>query len=161
GRGSTYEVPPANFYRALRSPFERSEAVGQLFLGVRLQCTKCHNHPFDRWTQDDYYGWGSVFAQVDYKILENDRKDRNDKQEFAGEQIVFLNDTMKANDPRTNRPRPAKFLGDVDRLDPTRDQLDGVADWLTSSSNERFVQVMANRIWQQVMGKGIVDPIDD
>ncbi len=161
GRGSTYEVPPANFYRALRSPYERSEAVGQLFLGVRLQCSKCHNHPFDQWTQDDYYSWGSVFARVDYKIVENHRRDTNDKHEFDGEQIVFLNESGEAKDPRTKQTRPAKFLGEPNALDRTRDPLDGLAEWLADSRNDRFVQVMANRIWQQVVGRGIVDPVDD
>ncbi len=174
GRGSTYEVPPANFYRALRTPFERSEAVGQLFLGVRLQCSKCHNHPFDRWTQDDYYGWGSVFAGIDYKILENLRRDSNDKHEFDGEQIVFLSQDAKprdqAKDPRTEKVRAAKFLGEkpvsqgpaVPKAGlPTADPLDELAAWLTDPGNDRFVQVLANRTWQQVMGRGIVDPVDD
>lgn len=160
-RGSTYEVPPANFYRALRTPFERSEAVGQLFLGVRLQCCKCHNHPFDRWTQDDYYGWGSVFAKVDYKILENRRRDSNDKHEFDGEQIVFLNAAGEAKDPRTNAPRSSQLLGEARPMDARRDPLNGLADWLTDPHHDRFVQMMANRIWQQVMARGIVDPIDD
>ena len=214
GRGSTYEVPPANFYRALRTPFERSEAVGQLFLGVRLQCSKCHNHPFDRWTQDDYYSWGSVFSTIDYKIIENRRRDDNDKHEFDGEQIVFLSQEAKprdqAKDPRTEQVRAAKFLGDksatgspsagspafpkaglpsssndtsqqkaaqgspdkgiparrqaglqTDTGLPTADPLDELAAWLTDSSNDRFVQVLANRTWQQIMGRGIVDPVDD
>ncbi len=69
-RGSTYQHPPSNFYRAMRDPITRAESVGQVFLGVRLQCAKCHNHPFDRWTQDDYYNWAGVFARVDYKVLE-------------------------------------------------------------------------------------------
>lgn len=161
GRGSTYEVPPANFYRALRNPFERSEAVGQLFLGIRLQCAKCHNHPFDRWTQNDYYSWGSVFSRVDYKIMENRRRDSNDKHEFDGEQIVFINDTGTAKDPRTDRPRAARFLGGRDDLDPNRDPLDELAAWLTDAGNERFVQVLANRTWKHVMGRGIVEPEDD
>lgn len=161
GRGSTYEVPPANFYRALRTPFERSEAVGQLFLGVRLQCSKCHNHPFDKWTQDDYYSWGSVFARVDYKILENRRGDNNDQHEFNGEQIVYLNDSGKAKDPRTNKPRDAQFLGDGAKLKSNEDPLSELGRWLPDSHHERFVQVMANRIWQQVMGRGIVEPVDD
>ena len=165
GRGSTYEVPPANFYRALRTPFERSEAVGQLFLGVRLQCSKCHNHPFDRWTQDDYYSWGSVFAHVDYKIIENRRRDTNDKHEFDGEQIVFLsNDKQTSNqakDPRTEQIRPAKFLGDKSSVDRKADPLDELAEWLTDPSNDRFVQMLANRTWQQVIGRGIIDPVDD
>ena len=160
-RGSTYEVPAANFYRALRTPFERSEAIGQLFLGVRLQCSKCHNHPFDRWTQDDYYSWGSVFARIDYKIVENRRRDSNDKHEFDGEQIVFLNESGEAKDPRTNSPRLARFLGGDDASVPTNNPLNGLADWLTDPHNERFVQMLANRTWQQVTGRGIVDPIDD
>ncbi|MEK6257953.1 MAG: DUF1549 and DUF1553 domain-containing protein [Planctomycetota bacterium] len=164
-RGSTYEVPPANFYRALRTPFERSEAVGQLFLGVRLQCSKCHNHPFDRWTQDDYYSWGSVFARVDYKIIENLRRDTNDKHEFDGEQIVYLSNDEKtsnqARDPRTEEIRPAKFLGDKSRVDRKADPLDELAEWLTDPGNDRFVQMLANRTWQQVMGRGVVDPVDD
>ncbi len=165
GRGSTYENPPANFYRALRTPFERSEAVGQLFLGVRLQCSKCHNHPFDRWTQDDYYSWGSVFARIDYKIIENRRRDTNDKHEFDGEQIVYLSDDAKtssqARDPRTEEIRPAKFLGDTGRVDRKADPLAELAEWLTDPGNDRFVQMLANRTWQQIMGRGIVDPIDD
>ncbi|WP_029247338.1 DUF1549 domain-containing protein [Schlesneria paludicola] len=161
GRGSTYEVPPANFYRALRTPFERSEAVGQLFLGVRLQCSKCHNHPFDQWTQDDYYSWGNVFARVDYKILENRRRDSNDKHEFDGEQIVFLNETGEAKDPRTNRARAPKFLGDAAPLNAAQDPLVELGNWLTDAQHDRFVQMLANRTWQQVMGMGIVDPVDD
>lgn len=161
GRGSTYEVPPANFYRALRTPFERSETVGQLFLGVRLQCSKCHNHPFDRWTQDDYYSWGSVFARIDYKIIENRRRDTNDSHEFDGEQIVFLNQSGEAKDPRTSKTRDARFLGDTNGLDFNMDPLTRLADWLTDPHHDRFVQMLANRTWQQVMGRGIVDPIDD
>ena len=161
GRGSTYEVPPANFYRALRTPFERSETIGQLFLGVRLQCSKCHNHPFDRWTQDDYYSWGSVFARVDYKILENRRRDSNDKHEFDGEQIVYLRDTGEAKDPRTNQGRRPTLLGQASELNPEQDPLAELATWLTNPHHDRFVQMLANRTWQQVMGRGIVDPIDD
>lgn len=160
-RGSTYEVPPANFYRALRDPFERSEAAGQLFLGARLQCAKCHNHPFDRWTQDDYYSWGSVFSRVDYKILENNRRDNNDKHEFDGEQIVFLQANGVAKDPRTDKTRQAQFLGAKASVENNVDPLIELSNWLTSPQNDRFVKMLANRTWQQVMGRGIVDPVDD
>ena len=74
------------------SPEERAESAAQVFLGIRLQCAKCHNHPFDRWTQDDYFGWTNFFARVDYKIVENKRRDENDKHEFNGEQIVLMKD---------------------------------------------------------------------
>src|SRR4030095_10006249 len=87
-RGSTYQNPPANYYRASRDPVTRAESAAQVFLGTRLQCAQCHNHPFDRWTQDDYYDWAGLFARVDYKVLENRRRDDNDKHEFKGEQVV-------------------------------------------------------------------------
>ncbi|MBM4074891.1 MAG: DUF1549 domain-containing protein [Planctomycetes bacterium] len=191
--GSTYEVPPTNFYRAHRLPFERSEAIGQLFQGVRLQCAKCHNHPFDRWTQDDYYGWGSLFSRIDYKIIENFRRDKNDLHEFDGEQIVFLSNDAKirgqAKDPRINKVRSVRFLGETkgrlstvevanfdmestddrseSRVDAEKEgsvderSLESMAKWLTDPQNDRFVHTMANRIWYQVMAKGIVDPVDD
>ena len=158
-RGSTYEVPPANFYRALRTSFERSETAGQLFLGARLQCAKCHNHPFDRWTQDDYYSWASVFSAVDYKIVENKRRDTNDQHEFDGEQIVFHGATNAVKDPRTRQPQPPSFLGDSRNRGGEDEILQALAGWMTS--NDRFVEVLANRTWQQVIGRGIVDPVDD
>ncbi len=161
-RGSTYGEPPSNFYRALRDPFARSEAIGQLFLGVRLQCAKCHNHPFDRWTQDDYYAWGNVFARVDYKIVENRRRDDNDSHEFAGEQLVFMKPDGEVPDPRTGEARRPKFLGeDAPEVAVADDRLLKLADWLTSSSNDRFAQTLVNRTWRHLMGRGLVEPVDD
>src|SRR5262249_57739595 len=89
-RGSTYSHPAANYYRALREPYARAEATAQVFLGVRLQCAKCHNHPFDRWTQDDYHRFAALFARVTYRIIENRRRDKLDTHEFDGEQVVYL-----------------------------------------------------------------------
>lgn len=160
-QGSTYEDPPANFYRALRDPFTRGEAVGQLFLGVRLQCAKCHNHPFDRWSQDDYYGWASVFGSIDYKILENRRTDTNDKHEFDGEQVVFLNPTETAVDPRTGKPRAARWLGAESKAPKSADPLVAFGDWLTRPDHDRFTQTLVNRVWRHLMGRGIVEPVDD
>ena len=69
--GSTYANPPANFWRALREPTQRAESVAQVFLGIRIGCARCHNHPFDRWKIDDYYGFSALFARIDYRVLEN------------------------------------------------------------------------------------------
>ncbi len=166
-RGSTYTEAPGNFYRALRTPEERSESVAQVFLGVRLQCAKCHNHPFDRWTQDDYYGWTNFFARVDYKIIENKRRDTNDKHEFNGEQIVFMKNEGDVKNPTTGKNVGLRFLGDAsqeakDRANQKdKDRLLQLAAWLGDPSNERFAATQANRIWFQLMGVGIVDPIDD
>ncbi len=163
-RGSTYSEPPANFYRALRTPEERSESAAQVFLGVRLQCAKCHNHPFDRWTQDDYYGWTNFFARVDYKIIENKRRDENDKHEFDGEQIVFMKDEGNVKNPTTGQTAGLRFLGDTgapEEKDKSADRLQRLAKWLGAPDNRRFAATQANRVWFQLLGQGIVDPIDD
>ena len=163
-RGSTYTEPPANFYRALRTPEERAESTAQVFLGVRLQCAKCHNHPFDHWTQDDYYNWTNFFARIDYKIIENQRRDENDKHEFDGEQIVFIKDEGNVRNPTTGKTAGLRFLGDGANPtadDKASDRLQTLAKWLGSSDNRRFAATQANRIWFQLLGQGIVDPIDD
>jgi hypothetical protein len=158
-RGSTYKNPPANFWRAHRKPLVRSEAVAQVFLGVRLKCCKCHNHPFDHWTQDEYYQWTSVFARVDYKIVENKRKDKLDKHEFVGEQIVLVKDEGAVKNARTGKPAKPHFLGVEKPVEG--DRLKALAAWLTSPDNRRFAKAQTNRIWYHLMGRGLVVPVDD
>ncbi|MGE5193638.1 MAG: DUF1553 domain-containing protein, partial [Deltaproteobacteria bacterium] len=161
-RGSTYLEPAANYYRAMRDPIMRAESTAQIFLGTRLQCTKCHNHPFDRWTQDDYYSWANLFARVEYRVLENRRRDNNDSHEFDGEQLVVMARKGDVNDPRSNQPLPPRFLGEEGTaLPPDADRLLALADWLASPRNRRFTETLANRIWFHLLGQGVVDPIDD
>ncbi len=163
-RGSTYQQAPANFYRALRTPSERGEVTAQIFLGIRLQCARCHNHPFDRWTQADYYGWSNFFAQVDYKIVENKRRDKLDKNEFAGEQIVLRNPKLpEVVNPETGQPAPLRFLGEAIPQGAASgdDRLQSLADWMVSPRNTRFAATQANRVWFHLMGRGLVDPVDD
>jgi hypothetical protein len=207
-RGSTYQNPEANFYRAIRDPMARAEAVAQVFLGTRLQCAQCHNHPFDRWTQDDYYDWAGLFARVNYKVLENRRRDNNDGHEFKGEQIVYVANKGEVKNPRRGKAAEPRFLGERDGLsaakarstgptererasqspisnrlafrtdgtvshsasahatrnvesDPDRGELNALAAWLTSPDNPLFARAQVNRIWFHLMGRGIVDPIDD
>ncbi|MBI1902812.1 MAG: DUF1553 domain-containing protein [Planctomycetia bacterium] len=160
-RGSTYTEPATNFYRANRDPVERAEAASLVFLGTRLQCAKCHNHPFDRWTQGDYYSWAALFDRVDYKILENNRRDDNDSHEFDGEQIVYLAQKPKSEvlDPRTGQPAPPRFLGG--QAPEGDDELESLAAWLTRPDNRLFAAAGANRLWYHVMGRGIVEPVDE
>jgi hypothetical protein len=163
-RGSTYQNPAANFYRANRDAVTRAEATAQLFLGTRLQCAKCHNHPFDRWTQADYYDWADVFSRVQYKVLANNRRDDLDKHEFNGEQIVYLARDGDITNPRTSKPAHARFLGESTQPEtrnpkPETDQLTALANWLTRQPN--FARSQVNWIWFQLLGRGIVDPIDD
>ena len=163
-RGSTYKVPATNFFRALRTPEERAESTAQMMLGVRLTCAKCHNHPFDRWTQDDYYGWSNFFARIDYEIIENKRRDKSDKHEFVGEQIVKIKPEGEVTNVRTGKPAGLRFLGEAKndvQETAESDRLQELADWIRSPENRRFAATQANRLWNQVMGLGVVDPIDD
>ncbi len=162
-RGSTFEHPPANFYRALRKPEQRAEATAQVFLGIRLQCAKCHNHPFDRWTQEDYYGWSNFFAKIDYKVGENKRRDKLDKNEFKGDQTVLISAKKKdVVNPETGKPAGLRYLGDAnDSKGDKRDRLQRLSEWLTAPNNRRFAATQANRIWFQMMGRGLIDPVDD
>jgi len=157
-RGSSYENPAANFYRANRETAPRAEAIAQLFLGTRLQCAQCHNHPFDRWTQDDYFNWARVFSQVQYKVLENRRQDNNDQHEFKGEQVVYVSSRGDVKNPRTGSPARPRFLGG-DFLEQSNDPLTSAANWVTH--NPQFARAQVNRIWYHLLGRGIVDPIDD
>lgn len=160
-RGSTYANPAANFYRANRDATTRSEAVAQLFHGTRLQCAKCHNHPFDRWTQEDYYDWAGVFARVQYKVLENKRRDGLDSHEFIGEQIVYLAREGEVKNPRSGEAAHPRFLGATAAKpgQPSSDPLTELAEWMTTQP--QFARAQVNWIWFHLLGRGIVDPIDD
>jgi hypothetical protein len=161
-RGSTYAEPPANFYRALRDPQARAEAVAQVFLGVRLQCAKCHNHPFDRWTQDDYHSLAAFFARVQYRIVENNRRDKFDKHEFDGEQVVWLDRESEWHHPRSGAVMAPRFLGGpAPDLAARADRLQALADWVAAPDNPFFARTQVNRVWYHLMGRGIVDPDDD
>ena len=164
-RGSTYTNAPANWYRANRTATQRAENTAQLFLGARLNCAQCHNHPFERWTQDDYHNWTAVFARVDYQILENKRTDENDKHEFKGDQIVYLTNKAVWTNPRISKPATPRLLGGAIiadlKLPDGRDELDALGEWLTSRENSWFSKMQANRIWFHLMGRGLVDPVDD
>lgn len=162
GRGSTYSNPAANYYRALRDPEVRAEATAQVFLGVRLQCAKCHNHPFEHWTQSDYHAFAAFFARVQYRIISNDRRDTFDKHEFNGEQIVWTAREGEVRHPRTGQVLAPRFLGaPTPDLGPGGDRLGALAEWVTRPDNPFFARAQANRVWQHLVGRGIVEPNDD
>jgi hypothetical protein len=186
-RGSTYVEPAANYYRNLRTPVERAEAAAQVWLGTRLQCAQCHNHPYERWTQDDYHDWTAVFERVSFEVIENRRTDSNDSHEFKGEQVVYVKNSGTHQNPRTRRESRPRFLGarspvavdtssggsvgagvgiPAGRSWPTNaiqgaTELDALARWMTAPENPLFARAQANRIWFHLMGRGLVDPLDD
>jgi hypothetical protein len=160
-RGSTYTNPPSSFHRTNRDPMIAAETVAQVFLGIRLQCARCHNHPFDDWTQDDYYGLAACFSNVSRKDLNNVRKDNFDKHEINGDEFVYLEGRPEMVQPRTRKVlAPTPLRGRPFPADDATSALDRLADWLTRD-NRQFARNLANRIWFHLMGRGIVDPVDD
>lgn len=160
-RGDTYSVPAANFYRALREPQARAEAAAQVFLGIRLQCARCHNHPFDQWTQNDYHSLAAFFARIDYRIVENNRKDKLDTHEFDGAQVVFMTREGETKNPRTGEAMRPRVLGSAKPQAVQGDRLTALADWVADPKNPFFARTQVNRVWHHLLGRGIVDPLDD
>jgi len=149
--GSTYAHPPANYFRASPGMNDCVETTAQLFMGVRIQCAKCHNHPFERWTQDDYYGMAAFFNRIQQK-----------ESKRGGELVVWTHRDGEVKHPRTGQQMKPRLPreGSVDNsLEQKRQQL--FADWLTSKDNPFLAKVAVNRIWSNVMGRGIVEPVDD
>jgi hypothetical protein len=160
-QGSTWTNPPSSFYRTNRDPMTAAEAIGQVFLGVRLQCARCHNHPFDVWTQDDYYGLAAFFGNVQRKQVNNLRRDGLDTHEINGDEMVYLSGRAELVQPRTGEmmePKPPR--GPKPRLGDDPDALDELAVWLTRD-NPQFARNLANRAWFNLVGRGVVDPVDD
>ncbi|PQO44927.1 cell surface protein [Blastopirellula marina] len=148
--GGTFSNPPSNYYEIERDTLKTAENVAQVFMGLRTQCAQCHNHPFDRWTMDDYYGFAAFFAQIGRKNTEDYR-----------ERIIY---DRRGGDVRhlvDNRVMAPKFLGGVEPDLKGRDRREVLAEWLTAPENPYFAPSVANRIWTSFFGVGIVDPVDD
>ena len=155
-RGGNYSHPPAGFYRRLRDPQVRAEEVAQFFLGVRIGCARCHNHPGERWTQDDYYGLAAFFARVRY------RDGPFFVQIYDKEETVYEAREGELVHPRTKQVVRPRFLGgNSPILRPNQDRREALARWLTSVENPFFARNAVNRIWYHLFGRGIVEPVDD
>lgn len=172
--GSTFSNPPANFYRAnydghkpsvARDPQSLAETTSQLFLGVRMQCAQCHNHPYERWSQDDYYHLAAWFAQV---------KARPDALHPGGPRpnypwqlrenaiVVFPTRAGEVTQPRTGKVMPPRIMGmPPPAIPPGADRRQVLAEQMTSAQNPFFARAAVNRVWFHLLGKGIVDPPDD
>lgn len=147
--GTWIEQPETNFYRE-KDPKVLMENMSQLFLGARLQCAQCHNHPFDRWTQNDYYGMAAFFSRVGKKSVE-------DMQDM----MVFENRTGEMLHPVTKSEVVPKFLGGTIPKTSDLDRRKVLADWLTSKDNTLVAKNLSNIYWQHFFGVGIIDPVDD
>ncbi|MEZ5430655.1 MAG: DUF1553 domain-containing protein [Verrucomicrobiales bacterium] len=156
GTGSNLTSGPANLYTMLVhdvkvTPKNLAADISQLFTGVRIQCAECHNHPFDRWTMNDYYGWVSFFTGIRRKLGAEPR-----------EYYVF-NDLSAAPAKHLidERPMPPTVLGGEAPVPSGKDPREALAEWLTAKDNPLFARNLANRIWAHHMGRGLVEPLDD
>ncbi len=149
-RGGTFSNPATNFYQVERDTLKTAENVAQSFMGIRVQCAQCHNHPFDRWTMDDYYAFASFFSQIGRKPAEDYR-----------EQIVYNRGSGEVRHPVDNRVMVPKFLGGDTPEMQGRDRREVLAEWLTAPDNPYFAPNIANRIWAHFFGIGIIEPVDD
>lgn len=157
--GSSYANPPANFYRIARDPESLAETTAQLFFGIRMQCAKCHNHPFERWTQDDYYSMAAFFVRVGRK---KDTLEGGNTPQNPGAEVIFDLRSGEKQQPRSGKVMVPKFLGGaVAPLKPGQDRREALADWIAGNDNPFFAKSVVNRVWFHLNGKGIVDPVDD
>lgn len=148
--GSNLENPAANYYQIEQDPLKLAEDTAQAFFGIRIQCSQCHNHPFDRWTMEDYRGFVAFFTQVGRKNGEDPR-----------ERIIFNRGNGESKHPVGDRVIPPKFLGGENPDCTGKDRRQVLADWIASPQNPYFPAHIANLIWGQYMGRGIVEPVDD
>lgn len=151
-RGNTFENPAASFYRVARTPDEAAESFGQLFLGVRIGCAKCHNHPFEALTQGDYYGLAAFFSRVKLK----------GKQFGLDDEVVYLQRNGEVQHPLTRKNlEPIAFGYTPEKVGPDEDRRAPLAAWLTAPDNRYFARSTVNRLWYHLLGRGIVEPVDD
>jgi hypothetical protein len=148
--GGVFDNPATNFYQVELDKLKLSENVAQVFMGIRTQCAQCHNHPFDRWTMDDYYGFAAFFSQIGRKQGEDYRQT-----------IVFNSGGGETKHPVGGANVAPKFLGGATPETKGKDRRAVVADWITSPDNPYFATSVANRVWAHFTGVGIVSPVDD
>jgi hypothetical protein len=147
--GPLAESGPASFYKVVPQPGDEASTAAQVFLGIRLACAQCHHHPFDRWSQDDYYGMSAFFAGL--AVRPSPR----------GEVLLATGDVPTQN-PRTGAVIPAHALGmPLPKTAPPGDRRALLAAWLTGPDNPWFARNLANRTWAHFLGHGVVEPVDD
>lgn len=154
-QGSVFQSGPANYYKVTTKPDELAEATAQNFLGIRMMCAKCHHHPFEVYSQADYYGLAAFFTRVA-------TKSSPDFGALGQDTVVLVKRTGSISHPRTRKTiQPTPLMGEL--IDPTahRDLRRPLAEWLTSPDNKLFARNIANRFWGYFMGTGLVEPIDD
>jgi hypothetical protein len=150
--GTVIGNPPVAWYKRVKEPKQQLEDVAQLFLGVRMQCAQCHHHPFERWSQDDYYSFAAFFSQVGRKPTGT-----------RGEDLIFhKRGIATAKNVKTGEALvPAAFGDDVGDISPDADPRLRLADWMSSPKNPFFAKALVNRYWKHFFTRGLIEPEDD
>jgi hypothetical protein len=166
GAGSNLQNPPASYVKILREPAAAMENTTHLFLGVRFNCNKCHDHPFERWTQNQYYELSSYFAQVKFKEDPSRKGQKTEGTAVRGPlplvEIVEDTDSGDVKNERTGQNAAVKFPYEYPNMPregkTRREQL---AKWITSKNNPYFARSYVNRVWSYLLGVGLIEPVDD
>lgn len=154
--GDAENHPPVAWFREVSSSTQQMEDTAQLFLGMRLACAKCHHHPFERWSQQDYYGFEAFFTQVGLK-------NSPFNQQTNLPDVVYLKGNVpQSQNPRTNQPvKPTGLGGQPLDISAWQDARHNLVDWMAAPENPYFAKALVNRYWKHFFGRGIVDPEDD
>ncbi len=148
--GGTFANPAASYYQAETDPLKLAEDTAQAFLGVQIKCAQCHNHPFDQWTMNDYRGFVGFFTQIGRK-----------KGEDARETIIFDRHEGESKHPVSGKNVAPKFLGGAEPGASEKDRREMLAEWIAAPENPWFARHVANVVWANFFGRGIVEPVDD
>ena len=151
--GEWQDAPAINWFWQMRDDqlHQPVADMAQVFLGLRLQCAKCHHHPYERWSQDDYYGLAGFFARLGRKSLGEPPPYYSARQTTTGER-----------NPRTGKPLEPKLLdGPILQVSPDEDPRQKLVDWMARPENPFFAKAFCNRLWGHLLGRGLVDPVDD
>ncbi|MBM3831743.1 MAG: DUF1549 domain-containing protein [Verrucomicrobia bacterium] len=143
-QGNAAEYGPANFHRLKQDPRDMADYASRALLGIRVACARCHNHPTDRWTQEDYHRFAAYFART-----------------TVDGQTVSLNTHGEVLHPKTNQRMNAKPLGASEPSELPSDRRAHFAEWLRSNENRALGRALVNRVWKELMGRGLIEPVDD
>jgi hypothetical protein len=163
-QGEMGASPALVWYREVKEPTAQMEDIAQLFLGQRIQCARCHHHPLEKWSQQDYYGLAAFFSRLEIKDATQPKKGKKGTSDTPGEpfRVAFKSGKAEMLNPRTNRKvRPAGLGGPELDIPPDSDPRLKLADWMTAKENPYFARALVNRYWKHFLGRGLVEPEDD
>ena len=158
--GDERKAPPTVWYKEIDKPEQFVDDISQVFLGQRLACAQCHHHPYEKWSQDDYWGLAAFYGRVGRKELRLPNSDPNRQDNRV--QVIYTRGTGNVTNKRTQKPAETKTLdGDMLTISTDDDPRTKLVDWMTDPKNPYFAKTVANRYWAHFFGRGIVDPLDD